>query len=276
MIVIISVGAVLIAATYLLTKPPEAAAPPAPVQSNAVKVTDATVDAADSPDASQDTSTAATSTVPTSAVPTSTVPTTTAPASTAESASTPSTASPMEPLAQQTIAAPQIILSTHREDAKLLARATTASDPFTTVLSYKPFPSSEAKSSSKDPLTSSSVATKGMPPHKNGVANHHRIPPPPPGFAVPPPPSRIDMTQLPNPPAPPTVADKLKVVGIVGDKAIISVTDPSVRHEFKWSKMMTVGSGDMLGPVTVVAVKSDSVMFEEDGARTEKELAPVR
>lgn len=72
------------------------------------------------------------------------------------------------------------------------------------------------------------------------------------------------------------MADKLKVVGIVGDKAIISVNDTLVRHEYKWSKLMTVGSGDILGPVTVIAVKSDSVTFEEDGTRTEKELAPVR
>ncbi len=78
------------------------------------------------------------------------------------------------------------------------------------------------------------------------------------------------------PPAPPTIADKFKVVGIIGDKAILACTDLSVRHEYNWSKMITVASGDILGPVTVIAVKSDSVTLEEDGNRTETELSPVR
>lgn len=274
LIVIIVVGSVTIAAAYFFMHTPDESAPPALVQSSTVKPnpletleTSETATTAEAPHDSQ----SATQTPVSEETPTSTQSAVTQPSSTQttiEKATDSLTATPQTPL---------IIPSTEREAAKLLARASTTKDPFSAVLLYKPFPSSTA-TPANDQMKTASTSDKTKPPsQKDGLTKHHKVPPPPPGFAAPPPAvASIDVGQLPFPPAPPTIADKFKVVGIIGDKAILACTDLSVRHEYKWSKMITVASGDILGPVTVIDVKSDSVTLEEDGNRTERELSPVR
>lgn len=272
LIVIIVAGATVIAATYVFTRPPEEVAPPAtPLQTSVTRSTQPEAGATETQAEAGKTNS------------TDQAQTATPVQSTTEVTPNPATA----PGVQTTVGdssseSHSIIPSTHREAAKLLAKGSGTIDPFTTSLAYKPFPSSQAKApETKDPAATSSSA-RTADPGKNSKPSHHKlahhkIPPPPNGFIAPPPPAgSLDVSQLPEPPAPPTVADKLKVVGIIGDKAIVAVTDLAVRHEFKWSKMMTVGTGDILGPVTVIAVKSDSITLEEDGTRTEKELSPVR
>jgi len=86
----------------------------------------------------------------------------------------------------------------------------------------------------------------------------------------------LSVAELPEPPARPSIADKMKLVGIVGDRAILAFSDRELVRENKWPKMVTLGTGEQFESVKVVGVSGDSVTVEEDGERSVKTIPPVK
>jgi hypothetical protein len=118
------------------------------------------------------------------------------------------------------------------------------------------------------------------------------IPPPPPTKIVPPPPpaalggnvlapppepdAGLSLAELPAPPARPSIVDKMKLVGIVGERAVIAFSDRRALAENKWPRTITLGRGEQFESVSVVDVSPDSVTFDEDGERSVKSIEPVK
>lgn len=155
-------------------------------------------------------------------------------------------------------------------------------DPFVRLSQPKPFPAHVSR------LLTAPEHRK----EKDELSpDKHKLPylPPPPIDAVPPlPPGSfkealekntsddLPVGELPQPPAKPTIADKLQLQGIIDDKAIFAINDPVVAHAHQWSQAMMVGAGDRLDTVSVVSVAPGVVTLEEDGQQITKELPRIR
>lgn len=163
-----------------------------------------------------------------------------------------------------------------RQQAEPLARQSAGkSDPLSPIEGFKPFPRSGQRTVTKLPggKTDDGAAT-----HKVDL-----IPPPPPG-AIPPPPAPLQAGQgeslpvdeLPAPPERPSIAKYLKVVGVLGDRAFMAVTDANVRRANRLPKVLTVSPGDRVDFVSVIDVSDTSVTLEEDGHRVVKHISVLR
>jgi hypothetical protein len=98
------------------------------------------------------------------------------------------------------------------------------------------------------------------------------VPPPPPNTGL----SSLSLNELPPPPAKPSLARKLKLSAIVGDKAILTFADKELARENHWPLFITLGMGDQFESLSVVQVDAHSVVLDEDGERSTKNLSPVR
>jgi hypothetical protein len=107
------------------------------------------------------------------------------------------------------------------------------------------------------------------PPTAVGPAHESMVPPPPPEGS-------LDPKELPAPPDKPSLSAKLKLVGIIGDRALFTFTDPLMRDQHKWPHSISLGVGEMFENVSVVNVTPDSVTIEEDGDRSVRELPRIR
>src|SRR5579875_271384 len=174
---------------------------------------------------------------------------------------------------------PKSIPSTARQEAAVAARLHAGKqDPYAPVGDQlKPFPRPRAGADL------AGLPASSKPPASRTGAGRSIVPPPPPGSGpalVPPPepPSGADLSvaELPEPPARPSIADKMKLVGIVGDRAILAFSDRELVRENKWPKMVTLGTGEQFESVKVVGVSGDSVTVEEDGERSVKTIPPVK
>jgi hypothetical protein len=108
-----------------------------------------------------------------------------------------------------------------------------------------------------------------------------------PRFAVPPPPVAMQLDQDGNPissQAPPPavavmpqkVSESVRVVGLMDDKAIIVIPKSVCREHNLHRTVMTIGAGDQVGDMKVVAVTKDGVTVSEDGEKQTKRLNDVR
>jgi hypothetical protein len=111
------------------------------------------------------------------------------------------------------------------------------------------------------------------PPPKPKKINEKLVPPPPPtemtdGLAG------LPIDQLPVPPSRPTIGDKMRVLGVFDDKAIISFPK-GMAIKNKWPRTITLGTGEQFESLTVVSVTRDGITIEEDGERTMKPIASI-
>ncbi|MBI4532915.1 MAG: hypothetical protein HY711_03125 [Candidatus Melainabacteria bacterium] len=146
-------------------------------------------------------------------------------------------------------------------------------NPCERVEGYQPFPRTKASA--------------------EGSSGAIAIPPPPPipkeSFVSPPPPAQqgvlesvlsgeegLSVSELPEAPAKPSISDKLKLVGVVGDKAVLACTDRMWRKENKWPKTIVLGPGEQFESLSLVEVHPDSITIEEDGERLVKRIEPLK
>jgi hypothetical protein len=149
---------------------------------------------------------------------------------------------------------------------------------------FQPFPSHGAHANVKADVSAATVsAPKTLARKRSDIGPF--VPPPPPtavgavheSLAPPPPPEgSLDPRELPAPPDKPSIAAKLKLVAIIGDRALFTFTDPLMRDEHKWPHDISLGVGEMFENVSVVNVTPDSVTLEEDGDRSVRELPRIR
>lgn len=163
-----------------------------------------------------------------------------------------------------------------RQQAEPLARESAGkTDPLSPIEGFKPFPKSGERDVAKTP---GSKIRDDSSAHKVDL-----IPPPPPGSIPPPPPpilagqgESLPLNELPAPPERPSIAQYLKVVGILGDRAFMTVTDANVRKANRLPKVLTVSAGDRVDYVNVIAVSDSAVTLEEDGHRVVKHISVLR
>lgn len=151
-------------------------------------------------------------------------------------------------------------------------------DPFQPIQGYKPFPR-PAKLGGIKP----GPDITGPP----EIAREDLLPPPPPGLPapgnmndIPPEVSSpyggvLTMQELPLPPEKPSVADKMKLLAVVGDRAILGFKNDRLRLANKWPKTVTLGPGESFESVRMIQVKGDTVLLDEDGERSIKDLGPI-
>jgi hypothetical protein len=150
-------------------------------------------------------------------------------------------------------------------------------DPFQQVHNYLPFPRGAGG------VASIAAADGASPPAPPPPVEKILPPPPPPvaasasGLAPPPEPDAgLSLAELPAPPSRPSIANKMKLVGVVGDRAIIAFSDRRLRMENKWPRTITLGRGEQFESVSVVDVSPDSVTIDEDGERSVKSVEPLK
>lgn len=107
------------------------------------------------------------------------------------------------------------------------------------------------------------------------------VPPPPPTMAGGPSgPEDLPVTQLPVAPDKPMVSPNLKLVAILGTKAVLEVP-LAMRTANKWPATICLGPGEKFedpnnGTFSVVSVDPDSVTIEEEQERSVKNLPPIK
>ncbi|HEY9787435.1 MAG TPA: hypothetical protein V6D17_18745 [Candidatus Obscuribacterales bacterium] len=165
-----------------------------------------------------------------------------------------------------------------REAAMQARMSTGRPNPFAPLTNFKPFPKS------------SLVAELGRADsHKSDGANipESLVPPPPEGNFPPAPPAilpqgalasgdGLPVSDLPMPPARPSLAKDLKLVGMIGDKAILSATDRATREANRLPQAICLGPGQKFRDISLVAINNDEVVLEEGGQQTIKVLDPIR
>lgn len=105
------------------------------------------------------------------------------------------------------------------------------------------------------------------------------VPPPPPsaeplsgsGGSI----AGMPIDQLPVPPSKPTIGDKMKVLAVMDDKAIICFPKAmAIRN--KWPRTLTLATGQEFESVKIIGVSKDGVTIEEDNERTLKPISTVK
>ncbi len=149
-------------------------------------------------------------------------------------------------------------------------------DPTLRLRNLKPFPRIRGGGGAGDlgladaaQLPAPPVVDKALPPPPPPVAADGLVPPPEPDAG-------LSLAELPAPPSRPSIANKMKLVGVIGDKAIIAFTDRRQRMENKWPRTITLGRGEQFESVSVVEVTPDSVTIDEDGERSVKSVEPLK
>jgi hypothetical protein len=84
------------------------------------------------------------------------------------------------------------------------------------------------------------------------------------------------VSELPLPPDRPSIASKLKLTGVIGDKAVFSITDREAIRINKWPAVVMMAPGDRFESIQTVSVGADSAVLEEDGERSTKTLERIR
>lgn len=199
---------------------------------------------------------------------------------------------PVLPLPNKNVAA------TNMQQAQIAARESAGRpDPFKYVSGYKPFPraSTEPMDSLPDDISAADDSGGGkqfqnlIQHTKSKIAQASKkqsmlVPPPPPmgeslagssgapgGYS-----SGLPIDELPAPPTRPSIADKMKLVGVIGDRAIFKFSDNKARMDNKWPKTITLAPGQKFESVSLVNVADTSVTLDEDGERSVKSLDPIK
>jgi hypothetical protein len=181
---------------------------------------------------------------------------------------TPSGATAAEP------GAPQTVTATPRPIAAAAAKvAAGRTNPYEPVSGgFKPYPRNRPAGSEDldEPIDGKDKGPKAA-----------FVPPPPPTPAgvlgLPGVPDYgLSVDELPAPPSKPSLANKMKLVAVIGDRAVLAFTDRALQKENKWPATLTLGHGDAFESINVVDVNPDSVTIDEDGERTVKTMAPLK
>lgn len=185
--------------------------------------------------------------------------------------------------AQSTATAPGVIMpATTRTQAQEQAKSDSGrSDPLAPVTGFKHFPSHDASFVAPDKMSQTGKFAVGKKDAvKGGLSESNpylKIPPPPPSTPVMPGSmNELPVSDLPAPPERPTLVNSIKLTGIVGNKAIFSVTDLSARLKNNWPKALSLGAGDHFESISVVSVSVDSAVLEENGERTDVHIERIR
>ena len=135
--------------------------------------------------------------------------------------------------------------------------------------------SAEAKSIAKP---SAKALAQKVSDKVNGKGTHNAlalVPPPPPvspSLAN----GGVSLDELPSPPVRPSIADKMKVMAVIGDHVLIMFTDKKAQMENNWPKTISLGPGEKFESVSLIKVGDDSVTFDDDGERTVKTVDPIK
>lgn len=119
--------------------------------------------------------------------------------------------------------------------------------------------------------------------------------PPPPKFALAPPPPPTETilpglaaqsvgqagsgaidAEMPEPPEKPLIAEKMKLVGVLADRAFFTFTDLAMRRANKFPSTVVLANGEQFESVHLVSVEPNSVVLEEDGERITRALERIR
>jgi hypothetical protein len=169
----------------------------------------------------------------------------------------------------------QVFPATSREQALPNARRGAGrSDPLAPISGFKPFPS--GSEGAAVPTTVVETSTKAAFPQTkfNELGGRTILPPPPPVSVAGQ--SDLPVSELPLPPDRPSIASKLKLTGVIGDKAVFSITDREAIRINKWPAVVMMAPGDRFESIQTVSVGADSAVLEEDGERSTKTLERIR
>lgn len=163
-------------------------------------------------------------------------------------------------------------------------------DPMMPYLGGNPYPfySKGTEIAAKDEENKETAKENVKVPPPPPIAKTPKLGAPPSGLVPPPPPSDpslvagaggggmgLPINELPQAPDKPTVADKLKLAAVIGNKVILNVPY-NVRQQNKWPATISLGPGEQFESLSVVSVDGDSVTLDEDGERTVKTLASIK
>ncbi len=163
-----------------------------------------------------------------------------------------------------------VVPATTRAQAAEQAKGKTGrSDPMAPVKGFKPFPSNSAL-----PVDEADSYSAAQPAKGSSDKSFRLVPPPPPNTGSISP-EDLPVSELPVPPERPSISDKLKLTGIVGQKGLFIITDMQARRQNKWPQTLVLGPGDRFESVEVVSIGLDSVLLEENGERTTKRLERI-
>ena len=184
------------------------------------------------------------------------------------------------------LSVPDVIEPTPKTVAQLEARNSVGKiDPFAAPSGLKPFP----RPKSEPPEAKIADGKLPPPPNLSDLPKDSLPPPPDTGGRLPPPPGESDLPpeamsasaaspaipalaqeELPPPPDRPSVLDRFKLSGIVGDRAILRF-----RREDSKVKYVTLAEGEAFNNVHLIEIKDDSVVLEEDGTRKDVEIPHI-
>jgi hypothetical protein len=83
------------------------------------------------------------------------------------------------------------------------------------------------------------------------------------------------MAEQIEPPSPPLDSDKLHLVAVIEDRALLRV-NPKLVSEGNWPQHLLLGPGDKYDSISVLEISNDSVTLDEDGKKVVKTIAPIR
>jgi hypothetical protein len=178
----------------------------------------------------------------------------------------------------------EIYLATTKDQATAAASSKKGNpEPTRPLTGFLPWPRAGAGAmlATKDSTAAMMALVPPPPPPgppKPKKINEKLVPPPPPPEATGAPDSGIaglPIDQLPVPPSRPTIGDKVRVLGVFDDRAIISFPK-QLAIKNKWPKTITLGTGDQFESLTIVSINRDGVTIEEDGERTMKPIGAVK
>ena len=155
------------------------------------------------------------------------------------------------------------------------------SNPFSAPLTqYKKFPLQRGSAHTEvtvEPVKKKPIKIMVPPPPPGAIRPADLIPH---GNMVPPPPTgdgdMLSLKELPSPPEKPSLSGKLKLIGIVGNRAVFTFSDGLLRLQHNWPHYLTLAAGEQFEGVTVMNISPDAVTVEEDGEKQTKELPRVR
>lgn len=169
--------------------------------------------------------------------------------------------------------------ATNPAEAKSTAKVAAGRiDPVEPITNYLPFPHLPIVQAGDAVLALVPPPPPVDKPMKPKTINEKLVPPPPPMEAMPNTGGSIaglPIDQLPVPPSRPTIGDKVRVLGVLDDKAIIAFPK-AMSAKNKWPKTVTLGTGEQFESLTIVSITRDGITIEEDGERTLKPLSTIK
>ncbi|HEY9715604.1 MAG TPA: hypothetical protein V6C72_19175 [Chroococcales cyanobacterium] len=120
----------------------------------------------------------------------------------------------------------------------------------------------------------------------SGESSQSRVTKPPSTLIPPPPPTvagipgqeseALSVDELPDPPAKPALAPKLKLVGLIGERAIFTLDDTELRMANRWPYVISLSPGESFESVKLVAASEDDVTIEESGQQTLVDIPRIK